>query len=466
MFGCYAMGLFANLPVALAPGMGINAYFTYSVVGFRGTGSISYEAALTAILIEGAIFLVLALTGVRYAIVRLVPEPVRHATAAAIGVFLAFIGLQTAEGIGVVVSDIATAVTLGACPPDKRTPIVAFTEECAADSSLCVISDAYTCDVLGGVMTSARTWVGILGLVIVAVMLAYKNRSAFICGIGFITFISWFRNTAITYFPYTVAGNARFEYFKQVVNIEPVNMVLAQFTDHLGHVGIALITFLYVDFLDTSGTLLGLAHSMGVVDEQGNFPRSRAAFSADAIATMFGSIFGIPPVTSYIESGAGVEAGARTGLTACICGFYFFLSIFFAPIIASIPPWATGGALIIVGALMCRSLGSIKWWDVTHAITAFLVVIIMPLTYSIAYGLIAGIGAYLLLHGTFWILACFGIPKPVFKNPDDFLPGPEDPIDILDDVKEGLDTSDDDEEAATSSAEASNDVKEQMEVQV
>lgn len=174
MFGCLAMGLFANLPIALAPGMGINAYFTYSVVGFRGTGNISYQAALTAILIEGAIFLFLALTGIRYAIIRLVPEPVRHATPAAIGVFLAHIGLQTAEGIGVVVSDIATAVTLGACPPDKRVPVVAFTEECAADSSLCIVSDAYTCDVLGGVMTSARTWVGILGLVIVAIMLAYK----------------------------------------------------------------------------------------------------------------------------------------------------------------------------------------------------------------------------------------------------------------------------------------------------
>jgi AGZA family xanthine/uracil permease-like MFS transporter len=204
----------------------------------------------------------------------------------------------------------------------------------------------------------------------------------------------------ITYFPDTQEGDARFEYFKQVVNIESVNELLAQYTGNLSHVGVALITFLYVDFLDTSGTLLGLAHAMGVVDEEGNFPKSRAAFSADALATMFGSIFGLSPgkfedspyhfaestaltslhsfrvlVTSYIESGSGVEAGSKTGLTACICGFYFFLSIFFAPIIASIPPWATGGALIIVGALMCRSLGSVKWWDITHAITAFLTVV-------------------------------------------------------------------------------------------
>jgi AGZA family xanthine/uracil permease-like MFS transporter len=174
MFGCLAMGLLANLPIALAPGMGMNAYFTYSVVGFRGTGTVSYEAALTAILIEGAIFLLLALTGIRYAIIRLVPEPVHYATPAAIGFFLAHLGLQTAEGIGVVVSDAATAVTLGACPPENRTPMVAFTAECAANTEFCIDSGAYTCDVLGGVMTSARTWVGILGLMIMVIMLAYK----------------------------------------------------------------------------------------------------------------------------------------------------------------------------------------------------------------------------------------------------------------------------------------------------
>jgi AGZA family xanthine/uracil permease-like MFS transporter len=313
-------------------------------------------------------------------------------------------------------------------------------------------------------MTSARTWVGILGFVIMAVMLAYKERSAFICGIGLITVISWFRNTAITYFPDTQEGDARFEYFKQVVNIESVNELLAQYTGNLSHVGVALITFLYVDFLDTSGTLLGLAHAMGVVDEEGNFPKSRAAFSADALATMFGSIFGLSPVTSYIESGSGVEAGSKTGLTACICGFYFFLSIFFAPIIASIPPWATGGALIIVGALMCRSLGSVKWWDITHAITAFLTVIVMPLTYSIAYGLIAGIGAYMFMHGTFWLLSFVGIEKPVFTNPDDFYIEPEDAFDVSDNVKAPMDetANDDDmpndEEAGTSSAEVSDDL--------
>lgn len=174
MFGCLCMGILANLPIALAPGMGMNAYFTYSVVGWRGTGDISYDSAITAVMIEGAIFTFLAVTGIRYAIIKLIPEPVRVATPAAIGFFLAHLGLQTAEGIGVVVSDIATAVTLGACPEDNRTPIVALTESCAEDRGTCVLSDAYTCDDLGGVMTSATTWVGILGLMIMLIMLAYK----------------------------------------------------------------------------------------------------------------------------------------------------------------------------------------------------------------------------------------------------------------------------------------------------
>jgi AGZA family xanthine/uracil permease-like MFS transporter len=144
------------------------------VVGFRGTGNISYESACTAVLIEGFIFLFLAVTGIRYWIIKFIPEPVRLATPAAIGAFLAHLGLQTAEGIGLVVSDIATAVTLGACPLSKRTPIVALTPDCAANTNFCVTSDAYTCDDEGGVMTSAMTWLGLLGMAIMLILLAYR----------------------------------------------------------------------------------------------------------------------------------------------------------------------------------------------------------------------------------------------------------------------------------------------------
>ena len=173
--------------------------------------------------------------------------------------------------------------------------------------------------------------------------------------------------------------------------------------------------------------MLALASTLKLVDANGDFPRSRFAFSADALATIFGSIFSLTPVTSYIESGSGVEAGARTGLTAVIIGIYFFFSIFFAPIIASIPPWATGGALIVVGALMSRSLAEIKWYNITHAATAFLTVTVMPLTYSIAYGLIAGIGCYVIMTGTFKLLALVGIAEPNFEPPED----DEDVIDKL-----------------------------------
>lgn len=192
---------------------------------------------------------------------------------------------------------------------------------------------------------------------------------------------------------------------------------MVPFSDDLKQVAVALITFLYVDFLDTSGTLLAIVSSMGYVDDEtGDFPKSKWAFSADAIATIVGSLFGLSPVTSYIESGAGVEAGSKTGLTAVIVGIFFFLSIFFAPIIASIPAWATGGSLIIVGSLMSRSLMKIKWHIHSHAISAFLTVMLMPLTYSIAYGLIGGMLSYFVLEGTFWALSKVGISPPTYDE--------------------------------------------------
>ncbi|KAL7542897.1 hypothetical protein ACHAXR_012777 [Thalassiosira sp. AJA248-18] len=418
MVACLLMGLVANLPIALAPGMGMNAYFTYSVVGWRGTGKVSYQAACTAVMIEGALFFVLAITGLRYKIIKLIPKPVRVATPAGIGAFLAHLGLQTAEGIGAVVGDVATAVTLGGCPEDKRTKMVAYDADCE-NLGICVFSDNYTCDVNGGFMTSGTLWLGILGMMIIAIALAYKSKLSFIYGIAFVTIVSWFRGTAVTYFPDDPAGNARFDYFKKVVDVTGLDLLLAPFTSDLANAGIALFTMLYVDFLDTSGTLLGIVNSMGLIDEEGNFPKSTHAYAVDALSTMFGSIFGLSPITSYIESGAGVEAGAKTGLTAVICAFYFFISIFFAPILASIPPWAIGGALILVGALMARSLTKLNFNKVSHAVSGFLTVMVMPLTYSIAYGLIAGIGAYLVMEGAFKLLSFAGIELPADEEEAD-----------------------------------------------
>jgi len=340
---------------------------------------------------------------------------VRIATPAGIGAFLAHLGLQTAEGLGVVVADIATAVTLGGCAEDKRVYMSPLNELCAS-GIFCLTSDSYTCDEMGGRMESATTWIGILGTVIMVILLAYKINSAFVVGILFVTFISWFRGTAVTYFPDNAGGDARFEYFKKVASVESLDKIFAayDFSEVKGsEFAIALVTLFYVDFLDTSGTLIAIVGSMGLIDENGEFPKSRAAFSTDAIATIFGSLFGLSPITSYIESAAGVEIGSRTGLTSVFVAFFFFLSIFFAPIIASIPPWATGGSLIIVGALMAKSLKDIKWHDPAHAFTAFVTVLMMPLTYSIAYGLIAGIGAWIVFQGTFFIVEkVFGVSNP------------------------------------------------------
>lgn len=167
---------------------------------------------------------------------------------------------------------------------------------------------------------------------------------------------------------------------------------------------------------------MGIVSNMGYVNEDGDFPKARMAFASDALATLFGSFFGLSPVTSYIESAAGVGVGSRTGMTAVFCGFFFLLSVFFAPIIASIPAWATGGSLIIVGSMMAKSLKDVKWHDPSHAATAFLTVMIMPLTYSIAYGLIAGIGTWIILQSTFYLLSLVGIEKPVWEASEEESP--------------------------------------------
>lgn len=223
-------------------------YFTYSVVGFWGGGDIAFDAAITAILIEGIIFLILAVTGARKAIAKWIPEPVRLATPAAIGAFLAHLGLQTAEGLGIVVADLATAVTIGGCPISHRTYMVEYTDLCKNDG-VCITSEAYTCDVEGGIMTSGTVWAGIIGLLIMLTMLCYKNQSAFVVGISLVTFVSWFRGSSFTYFPDTPQGDDRFEYFKQVVSIEKLDKLLVNFTGDLGEAGVALFTFLYVERL-------------------------------------------------------------------------------------------------------------------------------------------------------------------------------------------------------------------------
>ncbi|RYQ84710.1 hypothetical protein Ahy_B10g104169 isoform A [Arachis hypogaea] len=349
LIGCVIMGAFANLPLGLAPGMGTNAYFAYTVVGFHGSGNVSYQSALAAVFIEGLIFLLLSAIGLRAKLAKLVPKPVRISSSAGIGLFLAFIGLQNNQGIGLVGYSSSTLV---------------------------------------------------------------KNiKGAMIYGIVFVTAVSWFRNTKVTAFPNTDAGNAAHEYFKKVVDIHSIKSTAGALSFkgiNTGHFWEALVTFLYVDILDTTGTLYSMARFAGFVDANGNFQGQYFAFMSDATSIVVGSLLGTSPVTAFIESSTGIREGGRTGITALTVAGYFFLAFFFTPLLASIPAWAVGPPLILVGVLMMRSVVEIDWDDMRQAIPAFVTLLLMPLTYSIAYGLIGGIGTYVVLNLWDWFSMLLG----------------------------------------------------------
>ncbi|CAI0431324.1 unnamed protein product [Linum tenue] len=385
LIGCVIMGAFANLPLALAPGMGSNAYFAYTVVGFHGSGNVSYQSALAAVFIEGLIFLAISAVGLRARIAKLVPKPVRISSSAGIGLFLAFIGLQSNQGIGLVGYSSSTLVTLGACPKSSRAslaPVIAMAR-----------------------MESPTFWLGIVGFIIIAYCLVKNVKGAMIYGIVFVTAVSWFRHTKVTAFPDDSAGDAAFEYFRKVVDVHAIKSTAGALSFKgigSGQFWEALITFLYVDVLDTTGTLYSMARFAGFADENGDFEGQYFAFMSDATSIVVGSLLGTSPVTAFIESSTGIREGGRTGITALTVGGYFFLAFFFTPLLASIPAWAVGPPLILVGVLMMRSVVEIEWDDMRQAIPAFVTLILMPLTYSIAYGLIGGIGTYVVLNALDW----------------------------------------------------------------
>ncbi|GAB4832039.1 Adenine/guanine permease azg1 [Ancistrocladus abbreviatus] len=412
LIGSLIMGTLANLPLALAPGMGINAYFAYTVVGFHGSGSMSYQSALTAAFFEGLIFLAIAAVGLRAKLAKLVPKPVRISSSAGIGLFLAFIGLQNNEGIGLIGYSSSTLITLGACPNTARAslaPVITFANGTVSLMPGGTVSGGILC--LHDRMESPTFWLGIVGFIIIAYCLMKNVKGAMIYGIVFVTAVSWFRHTRVTVFPDTEAGNAAFDYFKKVVDVHVIKSTAGALS--FKHVGtgpfwVALVTLLYVDILDTTGTLYSMARFAGFVDENGDFEGQYFAFMSDAASIVVGSLLGTSPVTAYIESSTGIREGGRTGMTALTAAFYFFLALFLTPLLASIPAWAVGPPLILVGVLMMKSVVEIDWDDMREAIPAFTTLILMPLTYSIAYGLIGGIGTYLVLHLWDWGLAGLG----------------------------------------------------------
>ncbi|MED6213955.1 Adenine/guanine permease azg1 [Stylosanthes scabra] len=410
LIGCVIMGAFANLPLGLAPGMGTNAYFAYTVVGFHGSGNVSYQGALAAVFMEGLIFLILSAIGFRAKLAKLIPKPVRISSSAGIGLFLAFIGLQNNQGIGLVGYSSSTLVTLAGCPSSSRASLAPVIS--AANGTVSLIPGGTVSGDIFCVrdrMESATLWLGLVGFIIIAYCLVKNIKGAMIYGIVFVTAVSWFRNTKVTAFPNTDAGNTAHEYFKKVVDVHTIKSTagaLSFKSINTGHFWEALVTFLYVDILDTTGTLYSMARFAGFVDANGNFEGQYFAFMSDATSIVVGSLLGTSPVTAFIESSTGIREGGRTGITALTVAGYFFLAFFFTPLLASIPAWAVGPPLILVGVLMMRSVVEIDWDDMRQAIPAFVTLLLMPLTYSIAYGLIGGIGTYIVLNlwDWFWML--------------------------------------------------------------
>ncbi|GAW00171.1 purine transporter [Lentinula edodes] len=361
------MGLFANLPVGMAPGLGLNAYFAYSIVGFHGTGMVTYQEALAAVFLEGWIFLALSLLGLRQWLVRIIPESLVLAVGAGIGLLIAFIGLSP-SGLGVIGGDTTNFVGLGGCTADNY-----------------IANLPYYCE--HGQLRNPTMWLGIfLGGILTVLLMLYRVRGAILIGIFLVSIISWPRPTAVTYFPHTDAGDALFDFFKQVVTFHPLHKVgnVINYNYRNPRVWYALVTFLYVDILDFEG--------------------STAAYCVDAFSISMGALVGTSPVTAFIESATGISEGGKTGITAIVVGLAFFVSIFFAPIFASIPGWATGGALIIVGSLMIRNVREINWDYIGDAVPAFITLIIIPLSYNIAYGLIAGILSYVAINFIPWAI--------------------------------------------------------------
>jgi AGZA family xanthine/uracil permease-like MFS transporter len=342
-FGSIVMGAFARYPIALAPGMGLNAYFTYTVV--KGMG-VPWETALGAIFLSGAAFLILTLIGVRHLIFEAIPQELYAAVAAGIGLFIAIIGLRNA---GIIVASPATLVTLGN-------------------------------------LRDKNTLVAIAGLTIIATLLVWRVRGAMLIGIIATTILA------------ALCGLTHWS--PETYRLGDIAATFAKLNIRaawsLGFAEIIFV-FLFVDLFDNIGTLVGVGKRAGLFDNANRIPRIRRILLADASATIAGSIAGTSTVVSYIESAAGVVAGGRSGVTAIVTGLLFLVALFVAPLVGAIPAAATAPALIVVGSLMMSQVSEIRWSDPIVAIPAFLTLVTIPLTFSIANGLAFGFTSYALL---------------------------------------------------------------------
>ncbi len=338
---CIAMGLYANWPVGLAPGMGLNAFFTYTVVNEMGY---SWEIALGAVFLAGILFVIMSITPLRRWMLDSIPLNLRIAMGSGVGLFIGFIGLKSG---GIIISNNATLLSLGD-------------------------------------FSKLETLLAALGFLSITILSVRKIPGAIIIGVLGITIIGIFLGIVN---------------FNGIVSMPPALAPTLMKLDIIGALDLAMISvimsFLFVNLFDTAGTLLGVATRANLVDEKGDIKNLDKALKADSSSSVFGAFFGCSPVTSYVESSAGIEAGGRTGLAAVVVGILFIIAIFFSPVAAIIPAYATAGALVYVAILMLSGMERLNWQDSSELLPALIIIIMIPLTFSIANGIALGFIAYI-----------------------------------------------------------------------
>ena len=377
LIGTLVMAFYAKKPFALAPGMGLNAFFVFTVCLTMGK---SWQFALTAVFLEGIIFIILTLTKVRSWILNAIPLSLKHAIGAGIGLFIAFIGLQNA---GIIVNNDSTLVGLGE-------------------------------------ITKGAALLGVIGIIITGALVILKVKGSILIGILVTAVIGLFIKDPAT-------GSALTKFSGVISAPDSVAPIFCQFEWHniLTWDMLAIVfTFLFIDMFDTMGTIIGVSQKAGMVDEKGNVDGIDKMFMADSIATVCGACLGTSTTTTYVESASGVGEGGRTGLTAFTVAALFALALLFSPVFLAIPGAATAPALVIVGVMMMTPVAKIDWEDYSESIPAFITVLMMPVAYSISDGILLGVISYVLLNAfagkfkkispTMWVLAALFICKYIF----------------------------------------------------
>ena len=370
IIGTLVMALYAKKPFALAPGMGLNAFFVFTVCLTMGY---SWQFALTAILLEGIIFIILSVTKVRDLIVKAIPDTLKKAIGAGIGLYIAFIGLQNA---GIIVNDDSTLVTLGD-------------------------------------LTSLNSLLFTIGLLLTSILVVLKVRGGVLIGILATTIIGI--PFGITHLDGIISTPA---------SLAPVFMTVEWSQILTVDMLVVVLTFLCIDMFDTIGTVVGVSEKAHMLDKENKVENFDKIFLADAIATTAGACLGSSTTTTYIESASGVAEGGRTGLTSFVVVVCFVLALFFSPLFLAIPSAATGAVLVVVGVMMMSPIKEIDWTDYSEAIPAFITAVMMPLSYSIAHGILLGIIAYVIINAcsknikkisvTMWVLAVLFILRYIF----------------------------------------------------